>query len=142
MADDHDPIVLYIVVREELLMSNGKCAAQCAHAVQHILMKYFKIQILHAALKHKPEACAKVFHQEDDEHIKITSEWIDHASRKVVLKADDKEWEKLKAEFGDSIVVIKDAGYTEVPSGSETCIAFWPQHKSQVSKTIKRLQVL
>ena len=62
--------------------------------------------------------------------------------RKVVLRASDKEWVKLKEEFNGSMVLVIDAGLTEIPSGSETVIGLFPMRKSQCSKTIQRLQVL
>lgn len=40
------------------------------------------------------------------------------------------------------MVLVVDAGLTEIPSGSETVIGLWPMRKSQVPKTVKRLQVL
>lgn len=67
-------------------------------------------------------------------------EWSSNSFRKVALKADDKEFEKLKKEF--TCFVVVDAGYTQVAPGSETCMALWPMRKSQVTKTLKRLQVL
>lgn len=136
MADNDDPIVQYLIVNTSLNMSSGKVCAQCGHAVQHIMLEFFKLEIISA--KKKLE-----IHLPDDltEHMQLTAEWISHGSRKVVLRADDKEFEKVKEEFGTNCYCVKDEGHTQVAPGSETVIALWPQHKSQVSKTIKRLQV-
>jgi len=141
---EEDPIVQYIIVRESLIvaMGMGKTIAQCCHAEQYILVKYFKFQLLHAALKHNPEAEAKIIHHEDNEHMRLTSKWLNNGCRKVILKADDKEWAKIKEEFSKNHALVIDAGLTCIPAGSETCIALWPQMKSERSKLIKRLQVL
>lgn len=131
-VSQEDPIVMYLIVRESLGMSTGKTAAQCAHAAQALTLKYMKLD--------------KVALTTNDYKQKIMwlefQEWMDSSFRKVVLKADDKEWQKLKGEFKDNMVLIVDAGLTEIPSGSETVIGLWPMKKSLVPKIVKRLQVL
>lgn len=128
-----DPIVMYLIVRESLNMGVGKIAAQCAHASQMLAFKYTNAVGWTEALDfdYPPEE-------------EIFSEWLKGSFRKVVLKADDKEWEKLKKEYeGNKFVVhVIDAGLTEVPSGSETVIGLWPMKKSQAPKVVKKLQVL
>jgi peptidyl-tRNA hydrolase len=59
----------------------------------------------------------------------------------VVLKADQKEFEKLK-DLPNFHVLVKDNGLTEVVAGTETCICFLPMKKSLAPKPIKRLQTL
>lgn len=66
------------------------------------------------------EALRKVF---------VTEEWLATSYRKVVLRADDKEWERLKAELW--CFLVRDAGLTEVESGSETVLVLWPMRKSE-----------
>ena len=72
--------------------------------------------------------------------IDLFDNWIKSAVRKVVLKADEKEWIKLK-ELPDSVLII-DAGFTELNPNTETVIGFWPMYKDQAPKIIKRLQLL
>jgi peptidyl-tRNA hydrolase len=72
----------------------------------------------------------------------LFAEWLDTSFRKVVLRADDKEWEKVKACPDITYVIVRDAGLTEVEAGSETVIGVFPLRKSQAPKIIKRLQVL
>ncbi len=139
-ANQTDPIVMYLIVRESLGMGMGKTAAQCAHAAQMLCMKYTKLQQ------------RKVLSNEQIEAKNIYKEWLDGSFRKVVLKADDKEWEKVKAEFSpiqpidefrfQRFVLVVDAGLTEIAPMSETVMGLWPMRKSQVPKLIKRLQVL
>jgi peptidyl-tRNA hydrolase len=74
--------------------------------------------------------------------LSIFGEWMENSFRKVVLRADDKEWAKIKQDYGQHMVMVVDAGLTEIPSGSETVIGLWPMRKSQRPKTVQHLQVL
>jgi len=85
----------------------------------------------------------------DNEYNKIEllhdtfEKWKDSDYGKIVLKADGKEWTKLKAELPqDQFVLVKDNGLTEIASGSETCIGLMPMRKSECPKIIKKLQLL
>lgn len=136
-ASQEDPIIMYLIVRESLGMSIGKTAAQCAHASQMLLLKYLSLQqsFDYTAAAHGEPHMKEGFHK-----LCTFKEWLGGSFRKVVLKADDKEWGKLK-ELPDHVVVV-DAGLTEIASGSETVIGFYPMRKSEAPKLIKRLQVL
>jgi peptidyl-tRNA hydrolase, PTH2 family len=147
---NEDPIVVYIVVRETLGMSVGKSCAQVGHACQTLMMQYFDLKeearklhklIIDYRITPGPTSVDKSRYTEISRKISIMGEWLNSSIRKIVLKADDKEWAKIKSEFPDCILII-DAGLTEIPSGSETVICLWPQYRSKSSKTIKRLQVL
>jgi len=129
-----DPLVVYIIVREELNMSGGKIAAQCSHAIQKLLVKYFFLQVFLASKKALPKNELK--------HLEMTQKWIENLSRKVILKADDKEWERLKKEFHSECFIVVDAGLTEIPANTETVMCLWPIHKSEKPKSIKKLQIL
>ena len=146
-ASQEDPIVMYLIVHETLDMSTGKTAAQCAHASQMLTLKYFemkeKSKVIQRQLSSVPDSeVLRLEYVKLAVPISIMGEWLQGSFRKVVLRADDKEWAKLKDEFKDSMVLVVDAGLTEIPSGSETVIGLWPMRKSQVPKTVKRLQVL
>lgn len=132
-VDDDDPLVMYLVVRESLNMSPGKIGAQCAHGTQILLMRYYDTLIKFGA---DLEDCFS------DVNFKNMRDWLKARIRKVVLKADDKEWEKLKVEFANRCAIVTDAGFTEVPSGSETCFVCWPMRRSERPKILKKLQVL
>ncbi len=125
-AAQEDPIIMYLIVRESLNMSIGKTAAQCAHAAQILLQKYY----------------LDYFAEIDDKHDLFRS-WLNSSFRKVVLRADEKEWSKLKNEFTpNNIALVVDAGLTELEPNTETVIGLTPMRKSQVPKLVKRLQVL
>jgi peptidyl-tRNA hydrolase, PTH2 family len=134
-ANQEDPIVMYLIVRESLGMSIGKTAAQCAHASQMLILKHQEELDYFDDSVEYPYTFA--------EQLSLFKEWLNTSFRKVVLRADDKEWAKIKEEFKDKLmVVVVDAGLTEIASGSETVIGLWPMRKSEVPKIVKRLQVL
>ncbi len=126
-SQNEDDYVMYLIVRESLGMSPGKIGAQCGHAVQKIMEEYYR----YIALGNQFIA---------------TAEWLENYYTKIVLKANDKEFEKIKkefftdAEFKCSLVV--DKGLTEIASNTETILGLWPMKRSEVPKLIKRLQLL
>lgn len=132
-AEQEDPIVMYFIVRKDLNMSVGKTAAQVGHGSQMILLEYMK-------LKDSMEPIS-------DEQCKVFQQWLSGSFRKVVLGADDKRWNKLKAYFdpmtcSTKTVIVRDAGLTEVDPGSETVLAVWPMKRSTAPQVIKKLQAL
>ena len=145
---DEDPVVMYLIVHESLNMGMGKTAAQCAHASQMLMMKFNAIEVALDTIEQLDNTFGSLTANEirewDLKHPKhlIFNEWLASSYRKVVLRASDKDWAKLKEEFKDSMVLVIDAGLTEIAAGSETVIGLWPLRKSNVSKTVKRLQVL
>jgi PTH2 family peptidyl-tRNA hydrolase len=130
-----DPIILYIVVRESLNMGSGKIGAQIGHGVGMFVGRYHELA---DGLDH--QLWAKDFVEEATRKVLITHDWLHSSYRKAVLKADDKEWEKLKQEL--DVFLVKDAGLTEVDPGSETVLVLWPMRKSERPKLVKRLQAL
>lgn len=146
-ANQEDPIVMYLIVRESLNMGVGKTAAQCAHASQMMTLKYFEEKPLAGSFKSITEqefgfTVVKHIKGPSFERVHMFDWWLHSSFRKVVLKADDKEWEKIKSAFPDSTLVI-DSGLTEIAPNSETVIGLWPMLKSEAQKTIiKKLQAL
>jgi PTH2 family peptidyl-tRNA hydrolase len=153
-ASQEDPIVMYLIVHESLNMSTGKTAAQTAHASQMLTLKYFEMKELSSSIQKQMRPLLNAPPEGDQMEklqiayakmampISIMGEWLSSAYRKVVLRASDKEWAKLKEEFKNSMVMVVDAGLTEIAAGSETVIGLWPMRRSQRSKTVQRLQVL
>lgn len=134
-----DPVVMYLIIREDLKMSTGKIAAQVSHATKLFLLQYFKLEVFRAALKHRPD---HILTKEEEEHIQLTHKWIEGRSTTITKRADNKEWEKLKALFGRDCFVVHDAGLTEVPAGSETVMSLWPRYRSLTPKLVWRLRNL
>lgn len=132
-ASQEDPIVMYLIVNEELNMSIGKTGAQCAHGAQILLLKNIQEQ------KDMMSASSPY----EQERFDLFNDWLNNSFRKVVLKASKQEWNRLIEELpiNDYSIVI-DAGLTEIATGSNTVLAVMPMYKSKVPKCIKRLQLL
>ena len=97
---------LVVVVREDLDLSPGKMSAQVAHAA------------VTAALEAKA-ARPKWFHA-----------WMDEGQKKVVVRAGDlaelKSLERKALELKVPTALIEDAGLTELPPGTTTCLGVGP----------------
>lgn len=128
-----DPWIMYLIVRESLKMSPGKIAAQVGHGVGIIYNHYSR-------LKEKSPGPPGDKGLELRSKIGYFDSWQEQSFRKIVLRADDKEWEKLKRQL--ECFLVADAGLTEVEAGSETVIALWPMLKSSAPPLVKRLQTL
>jgi peptidyl-tRNA hydrolase len=130
--ETNDTLTMYIIVREGLGMGVGKMCAEACHGVQSCLLYYFKAEVLGAKL-----------HWNETEQLKTMTEWFANGSRKIVLKADEEEWTKLRNEPEKGVFVVKNVGLSGgIEPGTETVMCVMPQHKSQVSKTIKKLSAL
>ncbi len=111
MASDTE-FKLVVVVRADLKLKPGKMAAQVAHASVNCAF-----------------ACKK-------SHKKWFGKWYDEGQRKVVLKARDLETlRRLRHEASQSKIphsLITDAGLTEVPSGTVTCLGIGPAPEKDI----------
>lgn len=141
-----DKLVMYLIVRESLNMSIGKTAAQVAHAAQKLQAEYQNlINKAESYLPYLHNCSAEDFSKIPRElldRIEIFEKWFDNSAAKIVLKANEKEWLQLKEEFKDSMVLIIDAGLTELTPNTETVMGLWPTYKFQISKSVKKLQTL
>lgn len=152
--DQEDPWIMYLIVRESLNMSAGKIAAQVGHAVG-IIDAYYMSFVAEIDMMYLSAIDEDIFSSKIEEVISSVDrekldnilpkthcfeQWRDNSFRKIVLRADDKEWEKAKRQLDCYLVV--DAGLTQVESGSETVIGLWPMLKSSAPPLIKRLRLL
>lgn len=145
-ASQEDPIIMYLIVKESLGMSTGKTAAQCAHASQMLTLKYFERKLNQRTNfgfigKTDPNTGCLVVDDQAMAGQKVFDEWLDKSFRKVVLRANDHQFNRMKMEVPNHIVVV-DAGLTEIDPGSETVLGLWPMHKSQAPRYLQKLQVL
>lgn len=107
-----------ILVNRDIKLSPGKLASQCSHAS------------VEAVLKSKKE---------------IVNEWRKF-SKKVVLKVkDEKEllkYKKLAEKEKLITALIKDAGRTEIPPNTTTCLAIGPDEDKKIDKVTGKLKIL
>ena len=121
MARPHD-YKMVIVVRTDLGMSVGKMVAQACHAAVMASEESKKTRTKH------------------------WRRWMDTGGRKVALEAESlEEVEALayKAEELDiTNVLIQDAGHTEVPPGTVTCLGLGPDQAMKIDSVTGDLLLL
>ena len=113
---------MVMVIREDLNLSCGKMAVQVAHAAVECTLK---------AKKRK------------DPYL---DEWIREGQKKVVVKTKDLqslyELEFKAKNLGLTTAIIRDAGLTEVPPGTVTCLGIGPGPEETVNKVTGNLPLL
>lgn len=111
-----------ILVRTDLKMGKGKIASQVAHAS---LASFLKVK------KAFPE---------------ISESWLNEGMKKVVLKVSSENEifiyaEKAKNE-GVIFEIVRDAGHTQIPPSSITCLAIGPDKDEKIDKIVGNLKLL
>ncbi|PKP54680.1 MAG: aminoacyl-tRNA hydrolase [Candidatus Altiarchaeales archaeon HGW-Altiarchaeales-3] len=106
-----------MIIRKDLKLSRGKLAVQVAHASVTSADKS-----------------------------KFKSEWLNHIQKKAVLKCEDLNellslFEKAKRE-GLPCALIRDAGRTEIPAGTVTCVGIGPAPEKDIDKITGDLKLL
>lgn len=126
-----------IAVREDLGMSRGKIASQCAHA----------------SMKSLVDAMSKTFDQNTVEwKLNLNSdldmkEWLEGSFTKIVVAVkDEAELDKLYAKAKDAnlrVSMIIDNGTTEFGGEkTKTCIAVGPHSAEKLDPITKRYRLL
>ena len=112
---------LVVAVRQDLDMSKGKMAVQVAHAS------------VISALNCKATN-AKWFRN-----------WYDEGQKKVVVKAEDVdellEMQKEAEKLNIASAMIDDAGLTELPPGTTTCLGLGPAPNSVIDQVTGNLKL-
>lgn len=108
-----------IIVREDLKMSKGKIAAQVSHGSVDAVLKTDKEDVI---------------------------KWHNNGMKKVVLKVKDKQelldFKKKAQTAGLTCSLVIDAGHTEIPSGTPTCLAIGPDKEQKIDKITGKLKLL
>ena len=113
---------LVVVVREDLPLSPGKLAVQVAHAAVSCAVE-----------------CKR-------DRTKWFRAWYDEGQRKVVVRAFDlehlRELEARARKAGLTAEKVADAGLTEVPPGTVTCLGIGPAPSDKVDPVTGSLKLL
>ena len=113
---------LVVAVREDLELSRGKLAVQVAHAA------------VTAALDAKAR------------HRKAFSDWYEEGQKKVVVRASNlQELHLLQSKarsLGLTTALVEDAGLTELPPGTVTCLAVGPGPNEVVDQVTGQLKLV
>lgn len=113
---------LVVAVRSDLELSRGKLAVQVAHAA------------VMAALDAKAR------------HRKAFSDWYDEGQKKVVVKAADLQelhlLQNKARSLGLTTALVEDAGLTELPPGTVTCLAVGPGPNEVVDQVTGHLKLV
>ena len=109
-------------MRTDLNMSIGKMIAQASHAAVN---------------------CSEEAKRTQTKHWR---RWRDEGAKKVALQADSyEELEELSAKaetLNITYVMIQDAGHTEVPPGTTTCLGIGPNQEQFIDKVTGKLPLL
>lgn len=111
-----------VVVVRSLKMGVGKTAAQVGHAVVLCVLR---------AQSHDKRTLAR---------------WVESGQMKIVLKVDvEKELYPLKAhaeDLGLTTALVSDAGHTQLPPGTTTCLGIGPGTASAIDAVVGHLKLL
>jgi PTH2 family peptidyl-tRNA hydrolase len=122
LAEDDFKNKMVVVVRKDLKLSPGKMAVQVAHAAV---------------------TCAIQCRKND---LRWFKSWYNEGQKKVVVKADNlKVIYELKAiaeSLGITTSLVQDAGLTEVPPGTVTCLGIGPGPNPEIDKVTGSLSLL
>eukprot|EP01084_Bolivina_argentea_P095308 171374_1 len=113
---------LILCARKDLKMGRGKLAAQCCHATLGVVKK---------------------IENEDDEM--LLQIWRNYGQAKIVTKIDSlsqlQEIKKNALEKNVPTYVVRDAGRTQIPSGSQTVLAVGPAPDSVLDGITSHLKL-
>lgn len=108
-----------ILVRDDLKLSKGKMSAQVSHASVDALL---------------------------NSHKDIIEEWRSQGMKKSILKVkDEKELLEYKRRAEKKALVaslIRDAGRTEIPAGTLTCLGIGPDKEEKIDAVTGELKLL
>lgn len=117
-----EEIKMVIAVRKDLDLGKGKIAVQVAHAAVTLAM-------------HSSKNDRRMFRK-----------WTDQGQKKVVIRISDmQELMDLKMKLegrGFYVCQISDAGYTQVPPGTVTCIGAGPVPAGEIDPVTSEYPLL
>jgi PTH2 family peptidyl-tRNA hydrolase len=113
---------MVIVTRSDLKLSTGKLAVQVAHASVMCAVE-----------------CRR-------KHTRWYTKWYNEGQKKVVVTVPDlveiKKLQKKAEQYGLTVCMVSDAGLTEIPSGTITCIGIGPGPNDEIDRITGQLPLL
>lgn len=126
-----------IVVRTDLSMRRGKESAQVAHASMAFLAEQIREQFVRYYSLGEEER--KNYIQPSCAEIRLTgceADWLGGIFIKVILAVGCEEElmvvKQLAEEADLKVRLIIDAGLTEIPANTPTCLAIGPDHAEKI----------
>lgn len=113
---------MVIVVRKDLRLSPGKLAAQVAHAAVTCTLR----------AKEKKKNWMKKWMDGGQKKVVVKGEGIDHL-KELMIQARD---------LGLPVALITDAGHTELPPGTVTCLGIGPGPENLIDAVTGELTLL
>ena len=117
-----DELTMVLVTRQDLQLSKGKLAAQCAHASAECVL---------SAKKSNPRSLDR---------------YLRGGARKIVCKVPDlvslKEVHSRAKKSGLVCHMVTDAGHTEIPPGTETVVGIGPGPRDKIDKITGQLSLV
>ena len=113
--------VIYLLVRTDLKMGAGKIAAQCGHAIQALTRRLSERQYQTYCQDNSTKICLKV---------------PDLATLEKIAQAVQEEDPEIP------LFQVRDAGHTQVPPDTVTCLGIGPVPREQLAHLLGTLKLL
>jgi len=117
-----EELTMVLVTRQDLQLSKGKLAAQCAHASAECVL---------SAKRSNPRSL---------------DQYLRRGARKIVCKVPDlvslREVYSRARKAGIICNLVTDAGHTEIPAGTETVVGLGPGPRVQIDKITGQLPLV
>ena len=117
-----EDLTMVLVTRQDLQLSKGKLAAQCAHASAECVLSAKRIS---------PRSLDR---------------YLRRGARKIVCKVPDlislRDIYSRAKKSGIICKLVTDAGHTEIPAGTETVVGIGPGPRSQIDKITGQLSLV
>lgn len=113
---------MYFIVNKDIEISKGKLSGQVGHASMSYL-----------------------YSRMEDEDFKLKLKDYMVEQKKIILKGTENQIKKLEKDSIDNnlgYITIRDLGYTELESGTLTCICVGISGIDEIPKITKRLRLL
>lgn len=120
-----ETLILCIVLRQSLHADEDARAHYAANAVQHLLLKYFTLQVL----------AVKTHQAIQTTHVADTTSWLASHSKKSIISVSDELWDRLRNECAKDSFCLKDL--EDEKSEVETTLVLWPTKMSCLPEYLK-----